>query len=61
MGWFERAKDRRFDETKKFGMQGIMEAMQYVRCGGGDSKRLFMLKPHELARYARLFKEEGLK
>lgn len=61
MGWYEDLKDKGFEETRKLGMQSIMEAMQYVRCGGGDSKRLFMLKPHELARYARLLREEGLK
>lgn len=49
------------DQEHRFGMKTIMEPMQYVRRGGGDSGRLFMLKPHELVRYARLLRERGLK
>jgi len=61
MGWMESAKSGMFESTRKFGMQGIMEAMQYVRNGGGQSGRLFMLKPHELVRYARLLRKAGFK
>lgn len=43
---------------KVMGMQTIAEAMEYVR-NGGESKRLFMLKPHELYRYVHLLKKEG--
>ncbi len=46
------ALHKRFD-GKVMGMQTIAKAMKYVR-NGGDSKRLFMLKPHELIRYIRL-------
>ena len=61
MGWMESLKDGMFESTRKLGMQSIMEAMQYVRNGGGQSGRLFMLKPHELVRYARLLKKAGRK
>ena len=37
-----------------------MDSMQYVR-RGGDSGRLFMLKPHDRVRCARLMGECGLK
>ena len=45
-----------YDATgpERMGMKKIVDAMMYVRDGGGDSKRLFLVKPHELARYARL-------
>ena len=42
---------------ERLGMQKIVDAMMYVRNGGGDSKRLFLVKPHELVRYARLRRE----
>lgn len=61
MSWMESLKDGMFESTRKLGMQSIMEAMQYVRNGGGQSGRLFMLKPHELVRYARLLKKAGRK
>ncbi|MDD5604049.1 MAG: hypothetical protein PHG48_08280 [Eubacteriales bacterium] len=35
-------------------MHYIYEAMQYVLKKGGDSGKLFLLKPHELYRYAKL-------
>ena len=43
--------------VRRFGMQTIVEAMQYVRKGGGASGRLFLLKPHELYRYAHLLRK----
>ena len=33
--------------------------MQYVRHTGGDSGRLFLVKPHELYRFAKLAKAAG--
>ena len=40
--------------AKYAGMNYIMEAMQYVRHTGGESGKLFLVKPHELERYARM-------
>ncbi len=48
------------EDKKKFSMNRIMEVMQYVRHTGGKSGKLFMLKPHELYRYAKLLKEQNL-
>ncbi len=42
------------------GMHNILDSMQYVKRNGGDSGKLFMLKPHELYRYAKLLKEQNL-
>lgn len=41
------------------GMQTIAKTMKYVR-SGGDSSKLFMLKPHELSRYIKLLKKSGI-
>lgn len=48
----------KYDATgpERLGMQKVVDAMIYVRDGGGASKRLFLVKPHELARYARLLR-----
>ena len=42
------------------GMNQIYEVMHYVRKTGGESGRLFLLKPHELYRFAKLADKEGL-
>lgn len=46
--------------AKNAGMNYIFEAMQYVRRTGGADGKLFLVKPHELYRYAKLAKEQGL-
>ncbi len=46
--------------AKSGGVPYIYEAMQYVRRTGGETGKLFLLKPHELYRYAKLLKEKGL-
>ena len=46
--------------AKYAGMNYIHEAMQYVRRSGGETGKLFMLKPHELYRYTKLLKEKGM-
>lgn len=45
--------------AKNGGIPHIYKAMQYVRRTGGDSGKLFMLKPHELYRYAKLLKKQN--
>lgn len=45
-------------EDKKVGMTAIASAMKYVQ-NGGKWGQLFMVKPHELARYVRMLKEYG--
>ena len=40
------------------GMQTLAEAMKLVS-NGGESGRLFMLKPHELYRYIKLKRDCG--
>ncbi len=49
-----------YEDKKKFSIHYIVDVMQYVRRKGGDSGKLFMLKPHELYRYAKLLKEQNL-
>lgn len=46
--------------AKSAGMNYIYEAIQYVRRTGGADGSLFLVKPHELYRYAKLAKEQGL-
>lgn len=41
------------------GMYSVYSFLQYVRRTGGDSGALFLVKPHELYRYAKLAKEHG--
>ena len=41
------------------GMRSIFAFMQYVRRTGGDSGRLFLVKPHELYRFAKIAKAAG--
>ena len=41
------------------GMRSIYAFMQYVRRTGGDSGRLFLVKPHELYRFAKIAKAAG--
>ena len=41
------------------GMRSIYAFMQYVRRTGGDSGRLFLVKPHELYRFAKLAQAAG--
>ena len=45
-------------EDKRAGMTAIASAMKYVQ-NGGEWGQLFMVKPHELARYIRMLKEYG--
>ena len=53
--------DRMRNGFAKFGgIPYIQQAMQYVRRTGGDTGKLFMLKPHELYRYAKLLKNKGM-
>ncbi|MBQ2709062.1 MAG: hypothetical protein IJF67_12425, partial [Clostridia bacterium] len=54
------------DETMRLGwasdahgMRSIYAFMQYVRHTGGDSGRLFLVKPHELYRFAKLARAAG--
>ncbi|MBR5553442.1 MAG: hypothetical protein IKV98_06295 [Clostridia bacterium] len=42
------------------GLRFLAEAMHYVRRTGGETGKLFMLKPHEMYRYAQLLQESGL-
>lgn len=55
-------EDKRMRTTwgKSGGFPFIYEAMQYVRRTGGDTGKLFMLKPHELYRYAKLLRSKGV-
>ena len=46
--------------AKYSGIHHLYEAMQYVRRGGGDSGRLFLVKPPELYRSAKLARQENL-
>ena len=41
------------------GMRSIYAFMQYVRRTGGDSGRLFLVKPHELYRFAKIAQAEN--
>ena len=41
------------------GMRSIYAFMQYVRRTGGDSGKLFLVKPHELYRFAKIARAEG--
>ncbi len=43
----------------QLGMNYLFELMYYVKNGGGDTGKLFMLKPHELYRYAKLLRKQG--
>jgi hypothetical protein len=40
-------------------MEGVLGAMEYA-IGGGQSKKLFLAKPHEVARYAEILKRNGV-
>ncbi|MBR5552810.1 MAG: hypothetical protein IKV98_03060 [Clostridia bacterium] len=46
--------------AKFAGFHYISEAMQYVRRSGRETGKLFLLKPHELYRYAKILKKRGL-
>ena len=42
------------------GMERLFKAMQYVRRTGGKEGRLFLVKPHELYRFAKIAQEKGM-
>lgn len=41
------------------GMERIFKAMQYIRHTGGKEGRLFLVKPHELNRFAKIAEKKG--
>jgi len=45
--------------SKGMSLHHLQKVMTYAR-DGGESGRLFLLKPHEVARCARLLRERGL-
>ena len=51
--------DMRLGWAKYSGIHYLYEALQYVRRSGGDSGRLFLVKPHELYRFAKLAQQAG--
>lgn len=52
--------DMRNGWAKSAGMHVIYQAMQYVRRTGGADGNLFLVKPHELYRFAKLAQQQGL-
>ena len=51
--------DMRLGWAKYSGIHYLYEALQYVRRSGGSSGRLFLVKPHELYRFAGLADRMG--
>ena len=45
--------------SKGLSLSELQKTMSYAR-DGGDSGKLFLAKPHEVVRFARLLKQRGL-